>query len=80
MVGPTLVLGATGGIGRALCRQLAAAGKPLFLIARDSHSLSQLANEIGAGYAAADVLDETSLREAVAHASNMADGRLAGLA
>ena len=80
MVGATLILGATGGIGRALTHRLAAAGKPLFLIARDAEALTALARDTGAGYAVADVLDAQNLNGAVLRAAEASDGSLAGLA
>jgi 3-oxoacyl-[acyl-carrier protein] reductase len=43
-----LVIGATGGIGSALCRQLAASGARLVVAARDAEKLHALADELGA--------------------------------
>jgi NAD(P)-dependent dehydrogenase (short-subunit alcohol dehydrogenase family) len=51
-----LILGATGGIGSELSRQLAAQGAQLMLGARTSEKLEKLANELGAQYF---VLDAT---------------------
>lgn len=52
---PILIFGATGGIGGALARRLAAAGRPLHLSGRDAGKLEALARELGAGATAADV-------------------------
>ena len=43
-----LVLGATGGIGSALCRQLVARGARLVVAARNAEKLQALADELGA--------------------------------
>lgn len=45
---PCIVLGATGGIGGATARRLAAAGRPLALVGRDRARLEALSNELGA--------------------------------
>lgn len=79
MVGPTLIIGATGGLGRALTHRLAAAGRPVFLIARRGDALKALADDVGAGFAVADAMDEAALREAVGAATS-SDGKLSGLA
>ncbi|NBC32957.1 MAG: SDR family oxidoreductase [Alphaproteobacteria bacterium] len=79
MAGPVLIIGATGGIGRALTRRLAAAKQPMFLVARHRDTLEPLAQEVGAGFAVADVLDEQALRGAVAESAGAGEG-LSGLA
>ncbi len=67
---PVIVIGAAGGIGRALARRLAASGRRLHLIARDPSAL----DVPGATRAAADVLDHAALRAAVAEAGPRASG------
>lgn len=78
MPAPVAVLGATGATGEALARRLAAAGTPVFLIARDEARVAALARELRAGYAVADALDEPALTAAVERAGE-GEG-LAGLA
>lgn len=75
MPAPVAVLGATG---EALARRLAAAGTPVFLIARDEARVAALARELRADYAVADALDEPALTAAVERAGE-GEG-LAGLA
>ncbi len=75
---PVIIVGATGGVGSALARQLAAEGCPLHLIARSQDRLVPLAAELGASYRAADVLDEAALATAV-RAADQGQG-VAGLA
>ncbi|WP_372620967.1 SDR family NAD(P)-dependent oxidoreductase [Falsiroseomonas sp.] len=76
MAEQVIVFGATGGIGGALARRLAARGATPFLVARDEARLAALGIELGAGWHAADVTDPAALRAAVAAAGS----RLAGLA
>lgn len=80
MPAPVAVLGATGATGEALARRLAAAGTPVFLIARDEARVAALARDLGAEYAVADALDEAALTAAVARAGEGEGEGLAGLA
>ncbi|MFZ5833284.1 MAG: SDR family NAD(P)-dependent oxidoreductase [Planctomycetota bacterium] len=52
-----VVLGASGGIGSALCRRLRSEGARLYLLARDEERLSQLAGELESPFAAVDAVD-----------------------
>ncbi len=71
-----VVVGATGGIGSALARRLAARGQEPFLIGRDAAKLAALGAELGAAHAVADVMDAAALKAAVLAAGSP----LAGLA
>jgi NAD(P)-dependent dehydrogenase (short-subunit alcohol dehydrogenase family) len=79
MAAPTCIIGATGGIGSAIARRLAAAGSPLHLVARDEARLAALARETGASHAAADVTDGATLRAAVEAGASQGGGALQGL-
>ena len=75
--GTILILGATGAVGAALARRVAARGLRPALVARDAGRLAALAAEIPGSIAIpADVEDATALRAAVAAAGTP----LAGLA
>jgi NAD(P)-dependent dehydrogenase (short-subunit alcohol dehydrogenase family) len=71
-----IVVGASGGVGRALVRRLAARGAALHLIGRDAARVQPLADEVGASSAVADVRDPAALRAAIEGAG----ARVAGLA
>ena len=83
-----LITGATGGIGRALCRVLAGRGAALALAARGADRLGELADELRDAGAASvstrsvDVRDAGAVRELVEEAADaFADaGGLAGAA
>lgn len=64
-----IVTGASAGIGKALARQLTAAGAKLTLVARRRDRLEQLADEIGVEQSlvqAGDIADEAFCREVIA--------------
>ena len=64
-----LLTGATGGLGHAIARRLAAAGARLVLSGRRADVLERLAGEIGAEVAPADLSDPGAVRAlAEAHA------------
>ena len=65
MAGPVVIVGATGAIGSAIARRLAAQGMALHLVGRDTAKLSALAGTLGATYAAADAMDGAALAAAV---------------
>lgn len=58
----TLIIGATGGIGAATARVLAAQGDTLTLSGRNEATLTTLAAELGAAHHAADVGFESHVR------------------
>jgi NAD(P)-dependent dehydrogenase (short-subunit alcohol dehydrogenase family) len=74
-----LILGATGGIGAALARQLHAAGATLVLAARDEPRRTQLAASLSASAIALDAHDMGSVDAAVDFAVRT-HGRLDGVA
>ena len=78
MTSPILIFGATGGIGRALSRKLAALDTPVFLSAKSHKPLASLATEIDAPYAVCDVLETSSITDTVQQAA--ANGSIGGLA
>ena len=65
MAGPVVIVGATGAIGSAIARRVAARGQAVHLVGRDAARLQALAAELGGTHAAADALNEADLAAAV---------------
>ncbi|MFY8093489.1 MAG: SDR family NAD(P)-dependent oxidoreductase [Niveispirillum sp.] len=78
MASPYIIIGATGGTGRALAQRLANRGHRLYLIGRDSTRLADLSQTLGASHAVADVTEEDTLTDAVMRADQ--GNGIAGLA
>jgi 3-oxoacyl-[acyl-carrier protein] reductase len=64
-----VVTGASRGIGRALCAQLAAEGAKVLMVARNEDALAAAAEEIGAEWMAVDVTDPGVAERVVACAA-----------
>jgi NAD(P)-dependent dehydrogenase (short-subunit alcohol dehydrogenase family) len=62
------ILGATGGIGAALCRRLAAQGASLVIGARDEAKLAALTAELNAAYLVTDATQSEQVDAFIAHA------------
>jgi len=67
----TLVTGATGGIGHAIARRLAAEGANLVLTGRRAEVLEDLAAEIGAEVVACDLADRAAVDDLIARSSDI---------
>lgn len=73
-----LILGATGGIGAALCRRLRARGDIVHLAARDDERLQALGDELSCRTTSLDACDPTAVTR-VAQEAHERHGRLDGL-
>jgi NAD(P)-dependent dehydrogenase (short-subunit alcohol dehydrogenase family) len=73
-----LITGASGGIGRALSKQLSGEGRNLFLSGRDVGKLEELATEVGAGYLAGDLTDSAFVKDLMQSATDQL-GSLGGV-
>jgi len=69
-----VIVGATGGIGQAVCKQLASTGGEAFLIGRSSDKLKELSDAYGWGYAVADGTDWGQLDSVVSSADGLMGG------
>jgi NAD(P)-dependent dehydrogenase (short-subunit alcohol dehydrogenase family) len=63
-----ILVGASGGVGSALARRLAAKGAALHLVGRDETKIAALALEFDATFALAEASDEASMTAAVEQA------------
>lgn len=73
-MGVVAIVGATGGVGAALARRVAARGAEPFLIGRDEARLAALAAERGARYAVAEATDGAALAAALGQAGPALEG------
>ncbi|MEO1128858.1 MAG: SDR family oxidoreductase [Planctomycetota bacterium] len=69
-----IVQGATGGIGSALCRQLAAGGAQLAVAGRDDAKVRALAEEVGGEPLVYDATDAGAVADAVEQATAVLGG------
>ena len=69
-----VIVGATGGIGQAVCKQLADLGGKAFLIGRSADKLKMLSESYGWGYAVADGTDWVQLDGGVSSAEGLLGG------
>lgn len=72
------IIGATGGIGRALCRRLAQSGAQLVIGARGEEKLQQLADEIGAHYFPVDATQPQNVAQFFAQGLETTGGKIDG--
>ncbi|MDA8593146.1 SDR family oxidoreductase [Planctomycetota bacterium] len=73
-----VILGATGGIGSALCRRISGRGGQLLLAARDEAKLVELGDELGAPHMALDAAEPADVKAAIERCKE-AHGRFDGI-
>lgn len=69
-----VIVGATGGIGKAVCSKLASIGGEAFLIGRTLEDLKELSDTYGWGYAVVDGSDWAQLDSVVSSAEGLLGG------
>jgi len=74
-----VIVGATGGIGLAVCKLLAEQGGEGFLVGRSAEKLAQLAGLYGWGYAVADAADWSQLETAMSSSEGLLGEMNAGI-
>ncbi len=74
-----VVLGASGGIGSALCKRLHQRGAKLVLAARDQDRLNELAEEVGGESVPTDATDPDAVEALCERAAEIGGGRIDGL-
>lgn len=70
----TVIFGASGAIGSAILRRLAAHGRQAHLVGRRTDRLAELAAEFGGGFTTADVLDPGAFGRVAAAVEGPVDG------
>ncbi len=74
-----VVLGASGGIGSALCRRLHRRGAKLVLAARGEDRLNELAEEVGGESIPTDATDPDAVEALCEQAAEIGGGRIDGI-
>jgi NAD(P)-dependent dehydrogenase (short-subunit alcohol dehydrogenase family) len=69
-----IIIGASGGIGRAVCKQLAEEGGEAFLVGRSADTLKEVSAQYGWGFAVADGTDWDQLDHVVSSAEGLLGG------
>ncbi len=72
--GGVVVVGASGGIGSELCRQLSAAGESLWMIGRNSEKLQALSQELGQPCHVCDASNWDELSNSIQQADSQMQG------
>jgi len=72
-----LVTGGASGLGAATARRLAQGGAKVVIVDRDEAKGTELAKELGASYAKADVTDAAQIEAAIGQASQLGPLRIA---
>ena len=75
----TLIFGATGSVGSALARRLAAAGRPLLLAGRDAAALGELSQELQVASHVVDVCEPEAVEQCIQQTA-VDNGGVAGIA
>ena len=74
MAGKLIIFGGTGGMGSAIARLMRQRGADLHLVARTEAALAPLAEELGASFSVADMLEPEAIARAVTEAGTDVGG------